>query len=424
VVKIDLSLLERSSIDWSRFQPKAKVQFRPKKTPRDHQKEAIYAVTEGLKKGDRGKLIMACGTGKTYTSLKIAESLAGKGKRVLFLVPSLSLLSQTLTEWTQESEIPLHSFAVCSDSEVGKKRDKDLGVVETVEHELQYPATTDPARLALECKKKHEKDRMTVVFSTYHSIDVISKAQKKFDLPEFDLIVCDEAHRTTGAIFEDQEESHFVKVHDQKFLFGKKRLYMTATPRVYGEAAKVTAEKDSVTLCSMDDESQYGKVLFVLSFSEAVRRDLLVDYKVLVLAVEEDHINQRLQKLLADEEKQIKVDDAARIIGCWKALSKQGSKEQAIDDSIAMKRAVAICQVIEKQKNPKTHKVSSKLIAEMFAEVVNAYQEKQPVENPLVCEAEHVDGGMNASQKEAKLQWLKAETEDNVCRILSHVRCL
>lgn len=424
VTKIDLFQLENSAIDWSKYVSQSKVNFKEKKSLRDHQKDALRQVSLGFKTADRGKLIMACGTGKTFTSLKIAEELAGKGKRVLFLVPSLSLLSQSLTEWTQESAIPLHSFAVCSDTEVGKKRDKNEDVVETIEHELMYPATTNAKSLAKEIEAIHDDKHMSVVFSTYHSIDVLSEAQKKYKLAAFDLVICDEAHRTTGATFESEDESHFVKVHDEKFLKATKRLYMTATPRIYGDMAKASAEKDNVALCSMDDESLFGKELFVINFSTAVSLGLLVDYKVIVLAVDENHINARLQKLLSDENKQIKVDDAAKIIGCWKALSKQGTKESTAVDSDPMRRAVAFCQVIEYQKGAKTHKVSSKLIASMFADVVAAYQEKEVETNPLKCEAKHVDGGMNAGEKEQKLRWLKAETEDNVCRILSNVRCL
>jgi len=159
---------------------------------------------------------MACGTGKTFTSLKIAEKLAGKNKRVLFLVPSLSLLSQTLTEWTQESATPLNSFAVCSDSDVGKKRKNEDDIVQTFTHELRYPATTNSARLAFEMQKRHDPHHMSVVFSTYHSIEVISKAQKNHGLEDFDLIICDEAHRTTGQTFDDKDESNFVQVHDAK----------------------------------------------------------------------------------------------------------------------------------------------------------------------------------------------------------------
>jgi predicted helicase len=288
-----------------------------------------------LSDADRGKLIMACGTGKTFTALKIAESLAGAGKRVLFLVPSLSLLSQTLTEWTQESEIPLHSFAVCSDSDVGKKRKKTDDTVQTFTHELRYPATTESARLAIEMSKRHDAQHMSVVYSTYHSIDVISRAQHEYGLENFDLIICDEAHRTTGVTFESEDESTFVRVHDANYIRAAKRLYMTATPRIYGDNAKASAEKDNATLCSMNDELLYGKDLFVITFSEAVRRELLCDYKVIVLAVEEAHVSRRIQSLLKDPDNQLKVDDAAKIIGCWKALSKQGLADDLMGEDAA-----------------------------------------------------------------------------------------
>lgn len=426
VSKIDLNDLENSQIDWAKYQPGKAPVLQEKKSLRPHQTNALNAVVEGFKTAERGKLIMACGTGKTFTSLKIAEALAGAGGRVLFLVPSLSLLSQTLTEWTQESQIPLHSFAVCSDSDVGKKRKADDDVVQTFTHELRYPATTQPAKLASEMAKRHDDQHMSVVFSTYHSIDVISQAQQQFNLDDFDLIVCDEAHRTTGATFDGEAESTFVRVHNADFIRASKRVYMTATPRIYGDTAKVSAEKDNVALASMDDESLFGKELFVITFSEAVKRGLLVDYKVIVLAVEETHINRRLQGLLNDGNNQLKVDDAAKIIGCWKALSKQGLDADLTEDTAPMQRAVAFCQVIEANNKGKTHKVSSKNIASMFHAVVEAYQESEEFETvaTLHCEAAHVDGSMNASQKEEKLNWLKADAPDDTCRILSNVRCL
>ncbi len=424
VYKIDLHDLEGSQIDWAKYQPSAPAVLKPKKQLRPHQTSARTNVLLGLQSADRGKLIMACGTGKTFTSLKIAEEIAGPGKRVLFLVPSLNLLSQTLTEWTQESAVPLHSFAVCSDAEVGKKRGKDEDIVETFAHELRYPATTDAKRLAVEMAQRHDAGHMSVVFSTYHSLDVISRAQHLHGLAAFDLIVCDEAHRTTGATFESEQESNFVKVHDPEFIRAAKRLYMTATPRIYGDSAKASAEKDNVAICSMDDESLYGKQLHVITFSEAVQLQLLTDYKVLVLTIDEAHVSARLQDLLKDDNNQLKVDDAARIIGCWKALAKQGLSGDLSHDPDPMRRAVAFCQVIERQQGARTHKVSSKQIAAMFQKVVDAYQAQEDSDVSLLCEAAHVDGTMNAGQKEEKLNWLKAETPPNTCRILSNVRCL
>jgi predicted helicase len=427
VNKIDLAALEQSVIDWSRFAPRQEAVVRPKKALRQHQVEAVEAVERGLADRDRGKLIMACGTGKTFTSLKIAERMAGRGKRVLFLVPSLSLLSQTLTEWTQESAVRLRSFAVCSDSDVGKKRKKDDDVVQTFAHELQFPATTRADRLAAEVLREHDGDHMTVVFATYHSIDVIHRAQRDHELSAFDLIVCDEAHRTTGATFDGEEESAFVRIHDSETIRGAKRLYMTATPRIFGETAKATAGKDSVTLCSMDDPGLFGDNLFVLTFSSAVKRRLLVDYKVIVLAVEEKHVSRRIQDLLKDENNDLRVDDAAKIVGCWKALAKQGLTTDLADDASPMKRAVAFCQVIRPNPQAKQHKVASTAIQRMFSAVVEAYRETASEEERAVrlrCEAEHIDGGMNASQKEEKIRWLKDEPPEETCRVLSNVRCL
>ncbi|KGQ42233.1 damage-inducible protein [Gallibacterium anatis IPDH697-78] len=434
VTVIDRSALENSLIDWSSFQPSQEVKIRAKKTLREHQISALNAVKAGLQTANRGKLIMACGTGKTFTSLKIAEEIAGKGKNVLFLVPSLALLSQSLTEWTQEAAIPLHSFAVCSDSDVGKQHKNNDDLVQTQIHELQYPATTNADSLLKAVTIRHNDEAMTVVFSTYHSIDVIHQAQQK-GLPPFDLVICDEAHRTTGASFDDDEnESAFVRIHHNDYINAHKRLYMTATPRIYTEDAKKT---EGVVVYSMDDKNLFGDELYTINFSSAVKRGLLVDYKVLVLAVEESHINRRLEYLLNRENNEIQVDDAAKIVGCWKALSKYGVEDELADDSQPMKRAVAFCQVIEKDYRGSKHKVSSKAIAEMFDTVVTAYQE-QEIEalneiNPelslnqsltLKCEAEHVDGSMNASEKSSKINWLKADPGEKTCRILSNVRCL
>lgn len=429
---IDLITLENSKIDWAEYAQKEKITFKESKQVRDYQRKAIANVTVGLQYADRGKLIMACGTGKTFTSLRMAEELVGAGGRVLFLVPSLSLLSQTLTEWTQESAVPLHSFAVCSDGEVGKRRDKDDDF-ELLAHELQYPATTQSSTIARELGKRHDEQHMSVVFSTYHSIDVISQAQLQHGLAEFDLIICDEAHRTTGATYGNDDDSAFVKVHDQTVVKGKKRVYMTATPRVYGVQATAKAEKEDIVLYSMDRPEFFGETLHTLTFSEAVHGlGILCDYKVIVLTISEDEVSRALQKSLADENNSLRVDDAAKIVGCWRALSKQDTQSDLSFDPEPMRRAVAFCQVIEAKKGGKTHKVSSKNIASMFQAVVDEYRQSLIELNPehpdaisqLICEAEHVDGGMTATQKEVKLDWLKADTPENTCRVLSNVRCL
>lgn len=438
VTKIDLETLEQSAIDWTLFAEKKEVVFKPKKELRDHQKAALVNVKAGLydQKLERGKLIMACGTGKTFTSLKIAEECAGKGKRVLFLVPSLSLLSQTLTEWTQESKTPLHSYAVCSDTEVGKKKNATaIDAVTTLQHELQYPATTDAKKLAENVEKHHDDEHMTVVFSTYHSIQTVSDAQNDHQMHEFDLIICDEAHRTTGSTHDSELDSNFVKIHDGGFILGKKRLYMTATPRIFSDDVKNNAT--DYTLYSMDNKQLFGETLYTINFSEAVKRGLLVDYKVIVLTVDSDTIIKKIGNTIT-ENSEILVDDAARIVGCWKALSKQGIHADVEEDTNPMQRALAFCQVIDQTEKARKHQVSSTRIANIFQTVVDAYQEAEvkegnEISHRLICEAQHVDGGMGADLKEQKLNWLKATPEPQVdengverpiCRVLSNVRCL
>ena len=230
VIRLRVRDLDDSTIDWGQFaldRPDTLAR-KAQKTIRPHQAEAIERVARGFEGHDRGRIIMACGTGKTYTALKIAERLASPGSLVLFLVPSISLLSQSLKEWTAEAAQPLRAFAVCSDTTVGKKTaNEDMRV-----HDLAYPATTDATKLIRAFRVGDTRAALTVIFSTYQSIAVLSEAQR-LGLPEMDLIICDEAHRTTGATLVGEEESHFVRVHDQGFLKARKRLYMTATPRIY-----------------------------------------------------------------------------------------------------------------------------------------------------------------------------------------------
>src|SRR5699024_2142940 len=140
---------------------------------------------------------------KTYTSLQIAETLAMKKKgqfRVLYLVPSIQLLSQSLRGWTGDSiySNDMETIAVCSDRSVTRKQNQELDISIT---DIGYPATTNTEKLLDYQTKIEESDserKFLVVFSTYQSIDVVSKAQEK-GFYDFDLVIADEAHRTTGA---------------------------------------------------------------------------------------------------------------------------------------------------------------------------------------------------------------------------------
>jgi len=431
VTRLTLRDLEESAIDWGQVSSRGKaieLKRKPRKTPRPHQQEAIAQVMAGFARGDRGKLIMACGTGKTFTGLKIAEAFVGsqgQPARVLFLVPSIALLSQTLREWSAETTVKLQSIAVCSDAKAskGKTDSEDFST-----QDLAYPATTDPQAIADRARaiaraKTGETCDLLVVFSTYQSLQAIADAQQLPDgLGEFDLILCDEAHRTTGATIANKEESSFVRIHDNQFIQARKRLYMTATPRLYHPDAKTTAKENDIVLCSMDDEALYGPEFYRLGFGNAVAQGLLADYRVLVLAVDEKSVSQVFQQQLTNADGELDselVNDAVKITGCWKALAERvtGDGEETAEDREPMRRAVAFAPSI----------VKSKAIVKMFSDMVGEYKRTHPDDEALLdCELDHVDGKQNMLERHAKLDWLKADTggEGNVCRILSNVRCL
>jgi predicted helicase len=423
--KISLSTLESAPVDWNKldqglFGTQARL---PQKNLKEHQKLALEASIEHFLHQDRGKLIMACGTAKTFSSLRIAENQTkGKGL-VLFLAPSIALIGQTLKEWSADALNPINAICVCSDPQVSKIKnknpiDEDISGVA----ELALPATTSVSKIIERLKKaeKFNPDRLNVIFSTYQSIDRVAEALGEMK-KTIDLIICNEAHRTTGVTLTDNDESHFVKVHDEAFLKAKKRLYMTATPKIFGDDLKKNSEEVSATLCSMDDENLYGKEIYHLGFGEAVKRDLLSDYKVLVLTVNRNILAANNAEP-TDEEKETDADDLTKLIGCRSALSKnmdyQGKFLLDVDPGV-MHKAVAFCQTIPK----------SKAIANVFNRMKGAYPQNkfsQNPENTLVdAAADHIDGTMGAATRYAKMAWLKASPNNpNECRLLTNVRCL
>lgn len=420
ITRISLAQLQESTIDWSEFSFSApeKVKVQSKKTPRPHQVPAIEDVVKGFETADRGKLIMAPGTGKTYTSMAIAEELAKKKGsifRVLYLVPSIQLLSQTLRGWTADTNYNMDAIAVCSDRKVTKQESRneyeDIAVAD-----IGYPATTSTARL-LEYQTLIENNQVKgdflTVFSTYQSIDVIIEAQQN-GFYEFDLVVCDEAHRTTGATELNKENSSFTKVHYDENIKTAKRLYQTATPRVYGEAAKQKADEMSVVIADMANPVLYGEEFYRIGFGDAIRNGILTDYKVMVLAVDEEMIARRFQQMLANKDSELEFDDITKIIGCWNGLvRRKNNSDEAL--GAPMKRAISFAGTIRE----------SKLITDMFSHVVDQYLNKDPDdEHQYSVEIDHADGSMNALEKNKKISWLKGDVPENTCRILSNARFL
>ncbi len=427
VTRINLFDLIEAPVDWEKLDQgiHGEASRTPKKSLRPHQSEALNKTHEHFKTADRGKLIMACGTGKTFTALRIAENETdGKGL-ILFLVPSIALLGQTLREWSADATEPINAICICSDPEISKKKTKDEDTDTYSVVDLALPASTNTDNILHQFQQIRDKDLpgMTVVFSTYQSIDVISRAQKellKNGFKEFDLIICDEAHRTTGVTLSGEDESAFTKVHDKEFIKSKKRLYMTATPRLYSDDIKSKAAQADAVLCSMDDVSLYGEEIYRIGFGEAVERDLLTDYKVLILTLNDKDVPPAVQRMIADKETEINTDDASKIIGAINALSKQFIGDHGVTKDVdpdPMRRAVAFCQSI----------AVSKQITATYNTATKAYLDSLPAdkkEQMVSVVSNHIDGTMSAPQRDELLGWLKAETKDNECRILTNVRCL
>ncbi|GAA7812462.1 hypothetical protein HpBT0258_07340 [Helicobacter pylori] len=433
-----------SQIDWEKFDPtktQGELPLCDKKKPRSHQTEAIEQTKKYFSdpKNARGKLIMACGTGKTYTSLKIMESL--DPKITLFLAPSIALLSQTFREYAQEKSEPFYASIVCSDDKVGKgkknKNDDDTDDINFSELPLK-PSTRLEDILSVH-KKAQKENKRFIIFSTYQSALRIQEAQR-MGLNEIDLIICDEAHRTVGAMYSSNErddKNAFTLCHSDEHIKAKKRLYMTATPKVYSESSKAKAKEKDNVIYSMDDAGIFGGEIYTLNFERAIALDLLTDYKVIILAVRKENlsgvtnsVNKKISQLEAKgtklDKKLINNEFVCKIIGTHKGLAKQDlialDDENQEDhnlqnktDTTPSQRAINFCKSID----------TSKRIKDSFETIMECYDEelkKKSFKN-LKISIDHIDGTMNCKDRLEKLEELN-EFKPNTCKVLSNAKCL
>lgn len=420
---IGLSDLRNSQIDWTKFsfeRPEI-ISIKSPKILRPYQELALEHALEHYGENDRGQLIMAPGTGKTFTSLKIAEAFSKKQAgqfKVLYLVPSIQLLTQTLRGWNNDTEMIMTSMAVTSDRDASRGNDGTEDIKAT---DIGYPATTSKEQLLKnwhDVEETQKDSEIFVVFSTYQSIEVIGNAQKE-GFPEFDLIISDEAHRTTGAHEASKEASAFTKVHSNNNVQGKKRMYQTATPKIYGEGAKKSAKDKSILLSSMDDVAKFGEVFYRMGFGQAVSHGILTDYKVMVLAVDEAAIQKDMQKTLSDPENGLNIDDVGRIVGIWNGMMRRNGYKNPIKnspyDGAPLERAIAFTRTI----------ADSKKVTQQFEEVVNEYLGAELEEESIELSMRHADGSMNALQKGEVLDWLADPNKpEDEARIVSNIRFL
>ncbi|MGN8505093.1 type ISP restriction/modification enzyme [Helicobacter pylori] len=429
-----------SRIDWEKFDPTKTEDELPlcdKKKPRPHQTEAINATKEYFSdpKNARGKLIMACGTGKTYTSLKIMETL--DLKITLFLAPSIALLSQTFREYAQEKSEPFYASIVCSDDKVGQSKNEDNDDIKFSELPIK-PSTRLEDILSVYEKAQKENKRF-IIFSTYQSALRIKESQEA-GLNEIDLIICDEAHRTVGAMYstnERDDKNAFTLCHSNENIKAKKRLYMTATPKVYSESSKAKAKEKDNVIYSMDDADIFGEEIYTLNFERAIALDLLTDYKVIILAVRSENlsgvtnsVNKKISQLEAKgtklDKKLINNEFVCKIVGTHKGLAKQDlialdeeNKEdndlKSQKDTFVSQRAISFCKSIQTSKN----------INNSFKTIMECYDEelkKKSFKN-LEISIDHVDGTMNCKERLEKLEELN-KFQPNTCKVLSNARCL
>ncbi len=298
---------------------------RPVREPWPLQAEAIEDAVAGLTNHDRGRLIMACGTGKTFTSLRIAEQLVEHGQRIIFAAPTIALVSQARREWLRQTTRDLACIVVCSDPTAGGRNEsEDIRI-----SELECPVSTDPAEIA---RSLAGEGPTRVVFCTYHSLGRVTDAQVHHGAPAFDLAIADEAHRTTGALVgargsDDARKVDFQEFHDETRLRARKRLYMTATPRLYTERSKNRYAEQGIDVVDMGDYDVYGPEFHRLPFAKAVAHGMLSDYRVIVLGVNETSVTPGLRRRLEDLDTSTKrkqaptANDMTRVLGVSLALN-------------------------------------------------------------------------------------------------------
>ncbi|GAA8308614.1 DEAD/DEAH box helicase family protein [Helicobacter pylori] len=429
-----------SQIDWEKLDTtQSELPLCDKKKPRPHQIEAIEETKKYFSdpKNTRGKLIMACGTGKTYTSLKIMEAL--DPKIMLFLAPSIALLSQTFREYAQEKSEPFYASIVCSDDKVGKGKKNKNDDDDINFSELPLKPSTRLEDILSVCEKAQKENKRFIIFSTYQSALRIKEAQEA-GLNEIDLVICDEAHRTVGAMYSSNErddKNAFTLCHSDGNIKATKRLYMTATPKVYSESSKAKAKESDNVIYSMDDEEIFGGEIYTLNFERAIALDLLTDYKVMILAVRKENlsgvtnsVNKKISQLEAKgtklDKKLINNEFVCKIIGTHKGLAKQDiialDNENQEDhnlqnkyDATPSQRAISFCKSID----------TSKRIKDSFETIMECYDEelkKKSFKN-LQIKIDHIDGTMNCKVRLEKLEELN-QFQPNTCKVLSNARCL
>ena len=386
---------------------------RPVQEPWPLQIEAIEDAVAGLSNHERGRLVMACGTGKTFTALRIAEQVVGDGGRILFAAPTIALVSQARREWLRQTTRKLNCIVVCSDRTAGgRSENEDIRV-----SELECPVSTDPIGIA---RALDGEGATRVVFCTYHSLGRVTEAQAVHGAPAFDLAIADEAHRTTGARIDGRGRSiDFQEFHDAERLHARRRLYMTATPRIYTRSSKARLAERGVEVVDMGDQAVYGPELHRLPFKKAVQHAMLSDYRVIVLGVSEASVTPGLRRRLEGIEgagggrRAPTGNDMTRVLGV--SLAVNGVTEgKALEQPGKLPRTMAFSNTI----------LRSKWYAEalMEPEVLRATTRRMTDDRAMKVDAVHLDASASALKRNQELRRLGQADRDGECRIVCNVK--
>ena len=390
---------------------------RPVQEPWPLQADAIEDTVSGLRNHDRGRLVMACGTGKTFTSLRASAELVEDGGRILFAAPTIALVSQARREWLRQTTRPLECIVVCSDPYAGGRNENE----DTRLSELECPVTTDPEAIAAAL----EGDGPTrVVFCTYQSLRKVTDAQALHDGEEFDLAIADEAHRTTGALVErraDRErEVDFQEFHDAARLRARKRLYMTATPRIYTERSKSKLASRGVEVVDMGDFDVYGPELHRLPFAKAVAHRMLSDYRVIVLGVGRASVTPGLRRRLeeldgqGDPKRAPDVNDMTRVLGISLALN--GVTEgTALEQPAKLPRTMAFANSIRRSQWYAEALMEPQVLASTTRRIKGEGRAMKVV-------AKHLDASASALVRNRELRALAEAGRAGECRVLCNVK--
>ena len=416
--------LDAWPVDWAEFvdEPDSLVFEETVYEPRPYQQDAVDKITAGFAEGRRGKLILPCGTGKSVVALWAAERLVGEGGRVLYVVPSISLLGQTMREWATQRRTLQRYVGVCSDSSAARRSSEDANLTE-----LSIPVTTDPEAVA-DALTHHSPGEMTVVFCTYQSLPVIAKAQDR-GAERFDLMICDEAHRTTGVEKKKNGKvtaSVWLSAHDDGKVLAYRRLYMTATPRLYSANVKEKAQKGQVAVYSMDDEDTYGPVFYQMSFRKAVEEGHLSDYEMAIVAVSDGLYANLAGDFVAEhKETGVNVRDVVKLLGCWDALADPTSRGPGeritgrLNPNHVARRAIAFSNTIKTSTN--LEKWWPEIVGRQAADVGRSQDLGKTL---LDLDVKHIDGRTRASARAQALNELRAEIPEGRCRIVTNAKCL